>query len=221
MARVADRQRARALRAEGKSYSEIKAILGISKGTLSPWLRDMPLSKEQLMQLRDKNPIRIEHYRETMRKKREARLNLAYLKAKKDIGKISKRELFIAGLYLYWGEGTKADCGAVGIANTDPAVIRAFLDWCDIADIDRLNIRVRLHLYADMNIEEEIGFWSKQLKFNRSQFRKPYIKTSTLTGLTYKNGYGHGTCTVRIEKMERWEYITMALQYLRDTHTRP
>ena len=92
-ARVIDREKARTLRKQGKSYSEIKAILGVGKSTLSAWLNDMPLLPEQLRQLRDLNPRRIENYRETRRKQREARFALAYDKAKEDIGRLSKREI--------------------------------------------------------------------------------------------------------------------------------
>ena len=108
MARFADKDKARTLRAQGRSYSEIKELLKVGKGTLSAWLADMPLTPEQMRQVRDFNPRRIERFRETMSKKRNARLEIAYEEAKKDIGKLSRRELLIAGLYLYWGDGNKS-----------------------------------------------------------------------------------------------------------------
>ena len=221
MARVADKERARALRAKGKSYSEIKQVLGISKGTLSGWLNDMPLSPGQIRLLRDLNPRRIEHFRETMRKKREVRMQLAYQKTAKDIGRLSKRDRFIAGFYLYWGEGIKSGRGNVGIANTDPAVIRSFIRWMKVLGIPRDRMYVRLHLYKDMDIGRETRFWSQEIQMPLDQFRKPYVKDSTLTGLTYKNGFGHGTCNVRFENMPMWEYIMMALKYIREQHARP
>jgi len=221
MARLADKERARTLRAEGKTYSEIKQMLSVGKGTLSAWLADMPLSGEQMRSVRDWNPRRIEHFRETMRKKREARLQVAYVKAKNDIGKLSRRDLYIAGLYLYWGEGNKSGQAKVGISNTDPSVILAFLDWAKIMDIPREKLYVRLHLYKDMDMQKEMQYWSQTLRIPTTQFRKPYVKESLLSGLTYKNGYGHGTCNLRFENMPMWEYITMALKYMREQHTRP
>jgi len=220
MARFADKEKARTLRAQGRSYSEIKELLKVGKGTLSAWLADMPLTPEQMRQVRDFNPRRIERFRETMSKKRNARLEIAYEEAKKDIGKLSRRELLIAGLYLYWGEGNKSGQGNVGISNTDPAVILAFLDWAKVMEIPKERLYVRLHLYVDMDIERETLYWSKVLRFPRTQFRKPYIKTSTLSGLTYKT-IGHGTCNIRFENVPMWEYITGALRYLREQHTRP
>ena len=221
MTRLADKEQARTLRAEGKTYTEIKQVLGVGKGTLSAWLADMPLSSEQMKNVRDWNPRRIEHFRETMRKKRETRLQDAYVKAKKDIGRLTHRDLYIAGLYLYWGEGNKSGQANVGISNTDPSVILAFLDWVKIMGIPREKLHVRLHLYKDMNIQKETQYWSDTLRIPLAQFRKPYIKESLLSGLTYKNGYGHGTCNLRFENMPMWEYITMALKYIREQHTRP
>lgn len=221
MTRFIDREKARVLRAQGKSYSEIKQKLNISKSTLSGWLNDMPLSSQQVRLLRDLNPRRIEHFRETMRRKREQRLHGVYLQARKDIGALSRRDLFIAGLYLYWGEGTKSNIGKLAVANTDPFVIKAFLNWAKIMGISPESIRVRLHLYTDMNIKKETLYWAKELRVSIKQFRKPYIKKSSLAGLTYKTGYGHGTCNLYFGDTAQWEYITMALKYMREQHTRP
>ena len=218
MARRADKERARILRAKGKSYSEIKELMGVGKGTLSVWLRDMPLSAEQIRSLRALHPRRIERFRATMQRKRDVRLASAYTQVQKDIGHLSKRDLFIAGIYLYWGEGTKADRGNVAVANTNPAVIRVFLAWLECMNVPCEKVNVRLHLYADMDIEKETNFWSSEIGIPVSQFRKPYVKKSTLTGLTYKNGYGHGTCNVRFENIAMWEYITMALKYVEERH---
>lgn len=221
MTRVADRERARLLRHEGKSYAEIKATLNIGKGTLSVWLRDMPLSATQIRNLRDLNPQRIEKFRETMRKKREIRFNTAYEKAKKDIAKLSQHELFLCGLYLYWGEGTKSAKGVVAVANTDPVVLRAFIQWLEMLGVTRAELKVKLHLYRDMNIAEETTYWAQILELKLSQFRKPYVKNSLLSDVTYKNGHGHGTCNVIFENVRMWEYITMALKRVRELHMRP
>lgn len=208
------------MRLLGKSYSEIKAELGISKSTLSGWLNDMPLSLEQLRDLRDLNPRRIEHFRETMRTKRDSRLNEVYKRVANDIGRLSRRDLFVAGLYLYWGEGTKSARGKVSVANTDPAVVRTFMNWLTLMEIPKTKLKVRLHLYKDMSPAKEIHFWAKELGLSRSQFIPPYVKESNLKDITYKNGFGHGTCNIQFENIAMWEYISMALRYLREQHVR-
>lgn len=207
-----EKEKARKMRAQGKSYSEIKEVLKVSKSSLSLWLQDMPLSDKQMRALRDFNPRRIESYRRTMELKRQTRLSIAYEKAKKDIGNLTKRELFLAGLFLYWGEGTKASRGRVSFSNTNPAMIKFFLKWLISVGIDPLKLKVRLHLYTDMDVKKETIFWSKELGLSIIQFSPAYIKSSTLSGLTYKNGYGHGTCNLNFDNVPFWEYVMMSLK---------
>lgn len=221
MTRRNDREKAIRLRLEGKTYTEIKDILHIGKGTLSSWLRDMPLTAVQLHQVRDMNPRRIEKFRATMKKKSDMRFERAYEQAKKDIGRLTKRDLFIAGIYLYWGEGTKAERGGVSITNTDPAVIRTFLSWATMMNFSREDLYVRLHLYSDMDVKKETEYWSNELSIAQARFRKVHIKKSQLSNLTYKNGFGHGTCSIKFENMSKWEYIMMALKRVRELHIRP
>lgn len=52
MARRIDKNKAIKMRESGMSYSQIKAELGVSKSTLSLWLRDLPLSDERIRELR-------------------------------------------------------------------------------------------------------------------------------------------------------------------------
>lgn len=198
MARVEDRRRALELRKEGKSYSQIKSELGISKSTLSEWLRKYPLSNDQIRLLRAVNPIRIERYRQTMQRKRDKKLKEYYLEAEKFLLPLTKKELFIAGLFLYWGEGGKTSRGTLSINNTDPYVLKFSLFWMRKALlIPKERIKVYLHLYSDMNIHEELVYWSEELNIPLSQFMKPYIKQSKKADLDQK-GFGHGTCGLRV-----------------------
>ncbi|OGG34974.1 hypothetical protein A2363_02010 [Candidatus Gottesmanbacteria bacterium RIFOXYB1_FULL_47_11] len=196
MSNVLLHRKALILRKQKKSYSQIKAILGVSKSTLSEWLRAYPLTREEINNLRANSEIRIEKYRETMRKKRQDKLDLYRLEEKKKLLPLSKRELLIAGLFLYWGEGGKASRHTISINNTDPKLVQFSLYWMTRAlHISKNNIRVYLHLYKDMNIQKEMRYWSKMLNIPLSQFSKPYIKDSKRSDIDQK-GFGHGTCGV-------------------------
>lgn len=48
MARIIDRQKAIELRKQGKTYSEIRNELKVSKSTLSEWISKFPLTSEQM-----------------------------------------------------------------------------------------------------------------------------------------------------------------------------
>ncbi|MBI5005388.1 MAG: helix-turn-helix domain-containing protein [Candidatus Lloydbacteria bacterium] len=216
MARHEDREKAIKLRLAGKSYSEIKERLNIGKGTLSAWLHSYPLSRKQIQKLRDWNPKRIERFRNTMKKKKEMVMQRAYLKAKKDISCMTKRELLISGFFLYWAEGTKTTRYTTCLANTDPAMIKFFIRWLALLGVGKDRLHVRLHLYADMDAEKYTKFWSKELNIPLCNFRKPYIKKSKLDNLTHKGGYGHGTCNIIFGNREVNDYILMGIKYIKE-----
>jgi hypothetical protein len=212
MARIKEKQKAIAMRKKGMSYSQIKEKLGINKSTLSGWLYNMPLSEKRIRELRADNPVRIERYRNTMRKKKEARLGEVYKKVSKDIGNFSKRDLFLAGLFLYWGEGTKAQNSLVALTNTNPEMIKFFIKWLELFNVKRKDLRIKLHLYSDMNIKENLDFWSKEIKIPIEQFYKSYIKKNSIKSISYKNGFGKGTCSVIFGSRDLWEYITIGIK---------
>lgn len=218
MAKFREHQQALLLRKQGKSYSQIKIELGLSKSTLSVWLRNYPLSRERINQLRGRSEVRIEKYRQTMQKKRDERLSQYYKEERKRWLPFSSRELFIAGLFLYWGEGGKTLRNQLSINNTDPSVLKFVLYWMRIAlEIPKDKIQVFLHLYSDMNIKKELDFWSKELNMPINLFTKPYIKDSKRSDLTQK-GYGHGTCGLRVNNTVIKERILMLLNVIADCY---
>lgn len=216
MARYKERDKAILMRKEGMSYSQIKVKLNVSKSTLSLWLRDMPLSEERMRALRDHSITRIEKTRETKRQKKLARLQRVYDLVVKDFGRLSKRELYIAGFFLYWGEGLKADPYTVMFTNTDPAMVKCFIEWIALLGIKKSDLRVYLHLYPDMNIKHSITFWSKELGIRGKSFRKPYIKKTAFSKRNnYKGRFGFGTCNVYISNRDLRERIAAGIARLR------
>lgn len=129
MAKSILKQKAIELRVKGASYPEIRKKIQVSKSTLSLWLGNMPLSKERISQLRDKNPIRIERYRNTMRMKHERRLEEVFKTVASKIKNVTERDLLIGGIFLYMGEGSKTTKGTTVLTNTNPIILKLFLNW--------------------------------------------------------------------------------------------
>ncbi len=214
--RIKDKHKAIELRIKGYSYSQIKSELGLSKSTLSGWLKDFSLTPERIKELRFSEK-KIEKYRETCRKRKDKILKEVYENEKKIIFPLTKRDLFIAGLFLYWGEGGKTMESQLTLSNTNPAAIKFFIHWLGKAlNVKKEKVKIKLHLYKDMNIEEEIKFWMKKLNVKRWQFVKPYIKNSTKKSLTYKNGFGHGTCNASIGNAILGKKVLMGLKAVED-----
>jgi len=219
MARFKDRKKAISLRKQGMSYSQIKKKLKVSKSTLSLWLRDYPLSEQRIKELRDWNEQRIEKCRETKRKKKEKRLKSFYQQQKGFIFPINKRELYLAGLFLYWGEGKKSDPTKLSISNTDPSVIRFSITWLTKSlKVPREKLKVHLHLYKDMDVKKEIRFWSKILGIPKKQFNKPYIKKTFRKAINHKGEFGHGTGNVTFGNARISEKILMAIKAISDKY---
>lgn len=214
MARRKDKEKAIKLRLKGFSYSQIKEKMGLSKSTLSNWLSAFPLTEERIRELRDWNPRKIERCRNTKAEKRRKRLDSVYENVSKKIARLNNRDLFIAGIFLYWGEGSKSEKTTTGLSNTDPSMLIFFLKWLRFMKVDLKKVSVTLHLYSDMDCQKEISFWKKVLKLPSVCFKKAYIKKSKFSGLTYKNGFGHGTCNIRVYNRDLAEYIHMAMKYL-------
>ncbi len=223
MARIIDRQKAVELRKLGKTYSEIRNKLGLAKSTLSDWLSKYPLTDKQMVLLQKNRTFNkylgIEKIRLTKHKKRQKRLNFVYEEQKRYWAVLSKRELKLAGLFLYWGEGNKNLKGPLSLNNTDPKVIKFTLYWLThMLEIPKEKIRVYLHLYKDMNIHQEMKYWSRILQLPLAQFAKLYIKESKRIDIDHK-GFGHGTCGLQVSNVRLKEKVMIAIEAIANNYS--
>lgn len=220
MARIQDRARAIELRKAGFSYSQIRDDLKVSKSSLSLWLREIPLSDERLRELRDYSQIRIEKSRETKRKKKEQRRDAVLTQVAADIDG-SKDPSFVSGFYLYWGEGTKTSEYSVSFTNTDPAMVRCFIQWIGLLGVTSDKLKLKLHIYSDQNAKGLKAFWSRQTGIPIKNFYKTYIKSSESGRKTYKGMYENGTCAIFYHNRDIYEYVLAGVKHLRKKHGLP
>jgi transcriptional regulator with XRE-family HTH domain len=198
MVRIDDKRKAISLRLQGCTYAEIKNSLHVSKSTLSNWLSDYQLDPNQLTKLSkrilERRILGIEKIIATKRRHRDKHRQEIYMQEKQSLLPLTKKETYIAGLMLYWGEGTKNWGSTVSLNNTDPRVVRFYYHWLRYSlNIPKNRIKVSLHLYKDMNVSTMIHYWSKELDIPTNQFIKPYIKQSESKNIDHK-GYKFGTC---------------------------
>ncbi|OGD35130.1 hypothetical protein A2W39_02225 [Candidatus Azambacteria bacterium RIFCSPHIGHO2_01_46_10] len=105
-------------------------------------------------------------------------------------------ELFGLGLGLYWGEGTKANKDSIRLGNTDPNLIKKFIEFLiRFFSIKKKDLHFGLQIFSDIEVERALDFWIKRLKIKRSQFYKPIISISGSIG-TYKKKSEYGVLTV-------------------------
>ncbi|HJQ94358.1 MAG TPA: hypothetical protein VJ935_01440, partial [Acidimicrobiia bacterium] len=119
----------RRLRRMGWTYSEIMEVLPVVKGTLAGWCHEIRLSEEQVHAIRTRRPpgIRTGIPVDTQRKRR-AQIEKIKKAAALDAVHLLSDPLWLAGVVLYWAEGSKTKRG-LEVTNTDERALRLFMRW--------------------------------------------------------------------------------------------
>lgn len=100
------------------------------------------------------------------------------------------------GLGLYWGEGTKADNHSVRLSNSDPFLIKYFLQFLKkIYKINEEKLRFSLHIFSDINPTQALQYWCEELKVGPEKFLKTQVVNLHRKG-TYKKKSKYGVITI-------------------------
>jgi transcriptional regulator with XRE-family HTH domain len=130
------------LRAQGLTIPQIAEKTGASKGSVSPWVARRRAAER----------------REELRRR-----------ACEEFGEPSVRDLFVAGVALYWAEGAKAKPwrrgGSVDFVNSDVDVLRTFLSWLDLLGIPKQDRKFRLSIHESADVAASERWWSEKLAF--------------------------------------------------------
>jgi transposase len=217
------RVKARELRASGRTYDEIAAELGVSKGSVSLWVRDLPrrgrLSYEEF---RKRNADGVAEYWAAERLVREARRQQISDNAAAQIGELSDREVLIAGAIAYWCEGAKSKphrrSEQLDFINSDPQLISFFLRFLTVAGVtpDRVICRVHIHESADVAAAQQ--FWLDLTGLPAEQFRRPTLKRHNPKTVRKNTGESyHGCLIIKVRgsaelyrQVEGWAFAAMA-----------
>ena len=176
--KVAAQQRARELRAQGWTYGEIVEELGVSKSSVSLWCRDVAVDPALLDGRRRARylagNLSVTKRPSSLQLRKEAEIEACRRHAAAWLGELNDRDLFVAGIALYAGEGTKRD-GAVKFTNTDPRMMALFMRWFRrFFLVDERRLRVRVYLHEGLDLDAATRFWSSLLAIPPSQFGAPY-----------------------------------------------
>lgn len=195
------RAKARALREQGLDYEEIADALGVSKSSVSLWVRDMPTPPHLTYQeSRKRSAEGVRRYWAAERPVREAARETAIAAAAAEIGPLSSRELLIAGAVAYWCEGLKGKprqrCDRVVFVNSDPGLIGFFLSFLDSAGIARGRLGYRLLIHENADIRAAERFWRDMTGAEPGQFRKPTLKRHNPKTVRKKVGADYHGCLV-------------------------
>ncbi|MEK7460956.1 MAG: hypothetical protein AAB647_01935 [Patescibacteria group bacterium] len=158
----------------GKSVPQIANELGLSQ-----WMLYNKMKREKVLRRlpAESNKIRF--------------LSKPLSFSKKNYLRPMERDLMIAGLMLYWAEGSKRNINTIDFANSDPKMVVIFLNlFRSIYQIQEDKLRVLLYCYANQSIPDLILFWKKLTKIPEKQFTKPYVRSDFQEDKVNRMRYG-------------------------------
>jgi len=200
-AKFKDREKAIGLRASGKSVNCIADILGVSKSSVSVWVRGVELTEEQKIRLGSNSlpNLSIGHLA-VAGKYRDKR------KEWRDIGRKmyldgDKRYAFACALFL--GEGAKGR-NALDLSNTDERLLIFWLSFirdCFGVKNDDVAVVVTCYLNNGLSLEEIQNHWLDVLSLPPSSLRKTVVKSKYYSGST-SGKHPFGVCNIRVNRTD-------------------
>src|SRR3989338_3445062 len=192
------------LRKAGYSYSMIKNKTGISKSTLSNWLATIPfIPNEEVLKKIGKAKLKSSLFKQNQKMAEVVEMRAI---AAKELGQLTKRDLWLLGIGLYLGEGTKS-FELVRIVNSDPQIIKIAMKWfremCGLVDE---NFNPFVHAYPDNDIREAMNYWSKVTGVPIKQFGRTQIYTRNNKVATKRKSLPYGTLHLHIRSCGKKEF---------------
>ncbi len=188
------------LRRKGLSIKLIAKQLRAAQSSVSIWVRDVELSKDQREALKKNihSPKVIERRRQTRLKNELAKRSAVIDKAAKRVGaNLSKRELWLIGTSLYWAEGTK-NHGMVMFSNGDPKMIKLMLRYFrDVCQADENKMRARIHIHQNLDVSRAERYWREITNIPKDRFYKTYNKPNKSSKGT-RNSLPRGVCEIYV-----------------------
>lgn len=214
-----EKTKAKILRANGKSVNEIAKELGVSKSSVSVWVRDVVLTSEQQDRLKSISPrfpdLRAKENREQFLKQRKE----YQLQGARKCDKAS--HLFVAGCMLYWGEGAK-NRNVVRIANSDPNLLTFFLKFLrnEFTVLDEeIGLRISCYSNNGLTAKEIEKFWLDTLSLPKSCLKQIVVDrfpTSSSKTNKKKGKLPYGTLELTVGRTDIVQQIFGAIQKFGD-----
>lgn len=195
------------LRREGKSYNEIVRQLKLPKSTVSGWCKDIPLTRKQRLVLyANKTTGALKGSAVAAQKKIATRIKITqclFDQGMKEVGTLTKRERFIAGIAYYSAEGTKTDQGCV-FSNADPAIITFMVNWFkEFSTLPITKFHGAVWIHDNQSVSLALTYWSRLTGIPKSRFYKTYVvKAKDKSKKIRKQVHKHGIFALYVSNTE-------------------
>jgi hypothetical protein len=172
--KLEERARARELRAQAWTMPEIAEHLGVSKSSVSLWTRDVPFDPGARRSSRtDRRPRGSDH---PLRRRKLAEIARTTRKRRERTDRhLTDRELLVAGVGLYAGDGSKTD-GRCASRTATPPWSRSSVHWLRRCFVGRGGPAARrLYLHEGLDLDAAQRVLVRDVTgVPRSRFGKPY-----------------------------------------------
>ena len=194
------------LRLKGKSYGEIKSLLGVPKSTLSSWLKELelPPSIKKILIKKGRAP------REQLMKFNRRRTQIIKIEnqqikqvAADEIKPLSKYELLLIGAALYWAEGynrqDKVPSPYISFGNSNPDMVVLFLRFLrEVLRIPEEKLRPTVQIHHNIKPESAIKFWARITDIPKDRFLITHQTSRASKGRRPRNSLPHGTLKLNV-----------------------
>lgn len=208
------------LRKKGFSYSEIKKEILVPKSTLSYWFKKIKLSEAQGRKLKDRQLKIAKGNSERKILKTNQKIEEIRNSSAKELKEISRRELWLMGVMLYWRErflhGNESDLRkGVRFTSSDPDIIKFFLKWLrDIGQLEKEEIGFDIFLGQNKSkttqdgiqvngeiAAETINYWSQITDMPKDYFSHIYFQKNRRKRTKRKSSKRahHGLLRIRVK----------------------
>jgi transcriptional regulator with XRE-family HTH domain len=209
-----DEQRlARELRAQGWSIKEIEHRLGVSRSSVSLWVRDVvlgPAERRRLIASARLGPL--------VSAERKSNAARTQRRGYQDEGQrlLHQRDAsYLAGCMLYWAEGAK-ERNAVKIVNSDPELLSTFARFLGRHfEVAAESMIIRCNLFADhLARQREVeAHWLTTLGLPTESLRRSTVNVYSKYSLKKRVGkLPYGTCELRVYSTQIVQTIYGSIQ---------
>ncbi len=198
--KIKEKKLSRELRKQGWSLNEIRQKIKVSKSSVSLWVRDIELTKKQKQKLSKKGIKKeiIEKRRKTRLIRENNRRQIIIDKAKSEVKRLSKRELWLIGIALYWGEGSKTLRSGVQFSNTDPRNIQLMMQFFrKYCGVPKNKFRGHINIHPHLDEKKAKTYWHNISGIPFKQFYKT-SKQQSKSSKKKKDTLPFGTFNIQI-----------------------
>jgi hypothetical protein len=145
--------------------------------------------------------------------KRRLKVERIQAEARSQVNELVNDPFWVAGVVLYWGEGSKTK-RSLALSNTDPRALRLFIGWCRRYHDPSGEFVLSLHLHAGNDDRAAKSHWAAELGI--SEFHRTYVKPAGTGQRT--NRLLHGVCRAYMRRStDAWLKTEVWIQELART----